>query len=137
MQIQAYLFFNGRCDEAVEFYRAALGAEVTKRLRYMDSPEPCEPGRLPPGWDEKIMHTSFRIGETTVMASDGCSPEQASFQGFSLVLSVANEAEANRLFGLLAGAGQVQMPLARTFFSPCFGMVTDRFGVTWMVIAEV
>lgn len=136
MQVQTYLLFNGRGDEALEFYRSALGAEVETLLRYKDSPEPCEPGRLPPGWEEKIMHTSFRIGASTVMASDGCSQEQTSFQGFSLVLTADNEAEADCWFAALSDGGQVQMPLTQTFFSPRFGMVADRFGVSWMILAE-
>lgn len=136
MQIQPYLFFDGRCEEAIEFYRNALGAEVTALLRFKDSPEPCDPGMVPPGAEDKVMHASFRIGETTVMASDGRCQGQPSFQGFSLALTVANEAEAERLFAALADAGQVQMPLAKTFFSPRFGMVADRFGVAWMVLAN-
>jgi PhnB protein len=131
--VQAYLFFNGTCEQAVEFYRTALGAEVEMMMRFKDSPEPPPPGMVPPGFENKIMHTSFRIGQTTVMASDGCSSEQASFQGFSLSLSVPDEAEADRAFAALADGGQVQMPLAKTFWSPRFGMLTDRFGVGWMV----
>lgn len=134
MLVQPYLFFDGRCEEAVEFYRSALGAEVTMLLRYRDSPEPPQPGMVPPGSEDKIMHSSFRIGETMVMASDGRCAGQPSFQGFSLSISVAGDAEAERLFTRLADGGQVQMPLARTFFSPRFGMVADRFGVSWMVI---
>ena len=134
MQVQPYLFFDGRCEEALEFYRGALGAEVTMLLRMKDSPEPHEPGMLPPGAGDKVMHTSFRIGDTTLMASDGRCLGKPSFQGFSLSLSVPNEAEAERLFTALADGGQVQMPLAKTFFSPRFGMVADRFGVSWMII---
>jgi PhnB protein len=131
--IQPYLFFNGRCEEAVDFYRKALGAEVEMMMRFKESPEPPKPGMVPPGFENKIMHTSFRVGGTTVMASDGCSAEKANFDGFSLAISVANEAEADRVFGALANGGQVQMPLAKTFWSPRFGMVTDRFGIGWMV----
>jgi len=134
MQIQSYLFFDGRCEEAIEYYRKALGAEVTMLLRYQDSPEPPQPGMVPPGSGNKVMHSSFRIGETTVMASDGHCQGKPSFQGFSLSLTVPNEAEADRKFAALADGGQVRMPLARTFFSPRFGMVADRFGVSWMVI---
>jgi len=134
MQVQPYLFFDGRCEEALEFYRGALGAEVTMLLRMKDSPEPHEPGMLPPGAGDKVMHTSFRIGDTMLMASDGRCLGKPSFQGFSLSLSVPNEAEAERLFTALADGGQVQMPLAKTFFSPRFGMVADRFGVSWMII---
>jgi PhnB protein len=132
MAIEPYLFFNGRCEEAVEFYKKALGAEVLMLMRYKESPEPPPPGRVPAGWENKIMHASLRIGNTSVMASDGCS-EGINFQGFSLSLSVANEAEAKRFFTALADGGQVQMPLGKTFWSPCFGMVADRFGVGWMI----
>jgi PhnB protein len=133
MQVQAYLFFDGRCEEAVEFYRKALGAEVTMLMRFKDSPEPPPPGMVPPGSENKIMHTSFRIGDTTVMASDGHCQGQPSFQGFSLSLTVPNETEADRVFAALADGGQVQMPLTKTFWSPRFGMIADRFGVSWMV----
>src|SRR6266446_486021 len=131
--IQPYLFFNGTCEQAVEFYRKALGAEVEMMMRFKDSPEPHQPCMVPPGFENKIMHTSFRIGETTVMASDGCSAEKANFEGFSLSLSVPNEAEADRVFAALAEGGQVRMPLTKTFWSPRFGMVADRFGVGWMI----
>ena len=131
--IQPYLFFNGSCEQAVEFYRKALGAEVQFVMRYKESPEPPPPGMVPPGFENKIMHTSFRIGQTTVMASDGCSADKASFQGFSLSLSVGSETEADRVFAALADGGQVRMPLTKTFWSPRFGMVTDRFGVGWMI----
>jgi PhnB protein len=133
MQVEAYLFFDGRCEEAVEFYRQALGADVTMLMRFKDSPEPPPPDMVPPGCENKIMHTSFRIGDTTVMASDGRCQGQPSFQGFSLSLAVQNEAEADRVFAALADGGQVQMPLTKTFWSPHFGMVADRFGVSWMV----
>ena len=134
MQIQAYLFFEGRCEEALEFYRKALGAEVTMLMRYKDNPEPPEQSKAPPGSENKVMHASFRIGETTVMASDGYCQGEPSFQGFGLSLTVPNVAEADRKFAALADGGQVRMPLARTFFSPRFGMVVDRFGVLWMII---
>jgi len=134
MKIEPYLFFNGRCEEAVEFYKKALGAEVMMLMRFKESPEAHPPGMVPPGAENNVMHVSFRIGDTAVMASDGCSTGQANFQGFSLSLTVANEAEADRKFAALADGGQVQMPLAKTFWSPRFGMVTDRFGVGWMII---
>jgi PhnB protein len=134
MQVQPYLFFEGRCEEAVEFYKSALGAEVTMLMRYKDSPEPPSPGCVPPGAENKVMHASFRIGQTVVMASDGRCLGNPGFQGFSLSLAVTNEAEAERLFASLAEGGQVQMPLTKTFFSSRFGMVADRFGVSWMVI---
>ena len=133
MRVETYLFFDGCCEEAIEFYKKILGAEVTMLMRFKDSPEPPQPGMIPSGSENKIMHVSFRIGDTTVMASDGRCAGQANFQGFSLSLTVANEAEADRKFAALAEGGQVQMPMAKTFWSPRFGMVTDRFGVGWMV----
>ncbi len=134
MQVQPYLFFDGRCDEALEFYRRTLRAEVTMLMRFKDSPEPHQPGMVPPGSENKVMHTSFRIGDTTVMASDGRCQGQPSFQGFSLSLTVPDDAEAERRFAVLADGGQVQMPLTKTFFASRFGMVADRFGVSWMII---
>lgn len=134
MHIQPYLFFEGRCEEAIEFYKRAVGAEVLMRMRFRDSPEPPPPGAVPPGSEDKVMHACLRIGETEVMASDGGCSEAASFQGFSLSLSVADEAEADRVFAALAEGGEVRMPLGRTFFAPRFGMLADRFGVGWMVI---
>jgi PhnB protein len=133
MQVQPYLFFDGRCEEAVEFYRKTLGAEVTMLMRFKDSPEPHQPGMVPPGSDDKVMHASFRIGDTTVLASDGRCLGKPSFEGFSLSLTVSNDAEAEGLFTSLSDRGKVQMPLAKTFFSSRFGMVADRFGVSWMV----
>ncbi len=130
MQVQPYLFFEGRCQEALEFYRQALGAEVTALMRFKESPDP---GMIQPGSEDKVMHASFRVGEATVLASDGRCGGHPSFQGFALSLTVANEAEADRLFGALVDGGQVIMPLTTTFFSPRFGMTTDRFGVSWMV----
>lgn len=136
MLVQPYLFFDGRAEEAIEFYRSVLGAEPVMVMRFKESPEPPPPGMVPPGSENKIMHASLRIGETTVMASDGSCQGQASFQGFALSLTVANEAEADRLFAALGQGGQVQMPLTKTFFSPRFGMVADRFGVSWMIVVE-
>ena len=135
MQVQPYLFFNGRCEEAAEFYRKALGAEVTMMMRMKESPDPHPPGMLPPGSDEKIMHMSVRIGETTLMMSDGSCEGKPNFQGFSLSLNASSEAEADRLFAALSDGGQALMPLTKTFFSPRFGMLNDRFGLGWMVIA--
>src|SRR4029453_20625 len=129
-QVQPYLFFEGRCQEALEFYRKALGAEVTALMRYKDSPDQT---MVQPGSEDKVMHASFQIGETTVMASDGRCGGQPSFQGFALSLTVSTEAEADRLFGAIVDGGQVIMPLTTTFFSPRFGMTTDRFGVSWMI----
>ena len=134
MQVQPYLFFEGRCEEAAEFYRRTLGAEVTMLMRFKDGPPPQEGQCTPaPGTADKVMHMSLRIGETTVLASDGRCQGQPSFQGFSLSLTVPDEDRAERLFAALGDGGQVQMPLAKTFFSPRFGMVADRFGVSWMI----
>ena len=133
MHIEPYLFFEGRCAEAVEFYREALGAEVTMLMRYKDSPEPAPPGKLPPGSEDKVMHASLRIGDTTVMASDGLCQGPPRFQGFSLSITVPDETRADKIFAALADRGQVQMPLGKTFWSPRFGMLTDRFGVGWMI----
>jgi PhnB protein len=133
MQVQPYLFFDGRCEEAAEFYRRVLGAEVTSLMRFKDSPAPPQPGMVPPGSENKVMHMSFRIGETTILASDGDCHGKPSFQGFSLSLAPSTDAEAERLFAALADGGQVQMPLTKTFFSSRFGMLADRFGVAWMI----
>jgi PhnB protein len=130
-QVQPYLFFDGRCDEALEFYRRALGAEVTMLMRFKDSPDPH---MVTPGTEQKVMHASFRIGGTDVMASDGRCEGRASFQGFALSIAVPTAAEADQRFTALSDGGHVQMPLTQTFFSPRFGMVADRFGVSWMVI---
>jgi len=136
VNVQPYLFFDGRCEEAIEFYRKALGAEVSMLMRYKDSPEPPQPGMVPPGSENKIMHASLRIGDTTLMASDGHCQGKPNFDGFSLTVNAADEAEARRLFAALSDGGQVRMPLAKTFFSPCFGMLGDRFGLGWMVIVD-
>ena len=133
MHVQPSLCFDGRCEEAVAFSTKTLGTEVTMLLRFQDSPEPPQPGMVPPGAEHKVMHASFRIGETTVMASDGQCGGQPSFQGFALSLTVPDEAAAERLFAALADGGQVQMPFTTTFFAPRFGRVVDRFGVSWMV----
>jgi PhnB protein len=131
MQVQPYLFFDGRCEEALEFYRKALGAEVTMLMRNKESPDNT---MCVPGAENKIMHCSFRIGETTLCASDGRCLGQPNFQGFSLSITVSSEAEAERLFNALSEGGKVQMPLTKTFFSPRFGMTADRFGMSWMVL---
>jgi PhnB protein len=131
-EIQPYLMFGGRCEEALAFYQRALGATIDMKLLFRDSPEAPPPGTLPPGFENKVMHSSFRVGSAVVMASDGC--EAASqFSGFSLSLSLPTAAEVDRAFNALAEGGKVCMPLAQTFWSPRFGMVTDRFGVNWML----
>jgi PhnB protein len=136
MQVQPYLNFDGRCEEAVEFYRKALGAEVEMLLRFKDNPEAAagEGCKGPQAPGDKVMHTCLRIGDTRVMASDGYCQGKPNFQGISLSLSAKSEAEADRVFGTLSDGGQVQLPLTKTFFSPRFGMVADRFGVSWMVV---
>lgn len=131
-QIHPYLLFGGRCEEALEFYRTALGAQVDFLMHYHESPEPMPPGMLPPGFEKKVMHASFHIGENLLMASDG-DKAGSNFAGFSLSLSVPTEAEAVRVFAALAAGGQVKLPLGKTFWSPCFGMVADRFGLGWMI----
>ena len=136
MRVEPYLFFNGRTEEAIEYYRRALGAEVTMLMRFRDSPEPPQAGMVPPGSQDKVMHSSFRIGDTTIMASDGDCQGQPNFQGFSLSITAADEAEAERKFAALADGGTVQQPLIETFFSPRFGMVADRFGVSWMIVVQ-
>jgi PhnB protein len=134
MRIQRYLFFDGRCEEALDFYKSALGAKVEMMMRFKESPEP--PPNPTPENADKVMHSSFRIGDTTVMASDGRCQGRPSFQGFSLSLTASDESEAERLFAALGDGGEVQMPLAKAFFSPRFGMVADRFGVSWMIVVE-
>lgn len=133
--IQPYLFFGGRCEEAIAFYRTALDAELDVLMRFKDSPEPPPPGMLAPGFEDKVMHAEFRIGSSMIMASDGCG-ETPAFAGFSLSVSVATAADAERVFTALAEGGEIRMPLGPTFWSPCFGMLTDRFGVGWMVNTE-
>jgi PhnB protein len=130
-QIQPYLMFDGRCDEAIEFYQKAIGAKVEMLMRFKDNPEPgpCNTAENA----EKVMHSSIRIGETTILASDGRCAGKPNFQGFALSLTVKDEDQASRAFAALGDGGQVQMPLTKTFFSPSFGMVADRFGVMWMV----
>lgn len=130
--IQPYLMFNGRCEEAVEFYRKALGAEVKMIMRYKESPEPPPPGMVPDGWGDKVMHASFTVAGNLIMASDGCSTE-GGFSGFSLSLALPDEAAAKKAFAALSEGGQVHMPLGKTFWSPCFGMLADKFGLGWMV----
>jgi PhnB protein len=135
MLIQPYLNFDGRCDEALDFYATALGAEVEMLLRFSDAPEqPSAEQCVTPVDPNKVMHTSFRIGETVVMASDCENTGNPDFKGISLSLTVADKAEADRAFTALGNGGQVQMPLTETFFSPAFGMVADKFGVSWMIV---
>ena len=132
-QVQPYLFFDGRCEEAIEFYKGALGAKVGMLMRFKDNPDP-QPGMAPPGSDDKVLHAELQIGDAVVMASDGMAGGKPEFKGFSLSLNAASEAEADKMFGALGKGGKVTLPLAKTFFSPRFGMVTDKFGVGWMVM---
>jgi PhnB protein len=135
MQTQIYLFFDGRLDEAIAFYKKTLGIEVEMLMRFKENPDlEKNPAICPPGSENKIMHSCFKLGDQRVMASDGYAKGQPEFKGFCLSLSVDTEAEADRLFAALGDGGKVEMPLAKTFFSPKFGMVQDRFGVGWMVL---
>ena len=133
MQVQPYLFFDGRCDEAIEFYKKTLGAEVSTLMRWKDSPEKsmCTPDN-----ENKVMHASLKIGETRVMASDGRNTGSPKFDGFALSVNAKDDADADRLFNGLSTGGKTIMPLGKTFFSPRFGMTQDKFGVNWMVIIE-
>lgn len=131
--LQPYLFFSGRCEEALDFYQKALGATLIMKMRFSDSPDPVPEGMLQAGFEQKIMHSSLKIGQMTIMASDGCN-DQSQFDGFRLALSVPTEEAADLAFNALADGGKVDMPLMKTFWSPRYGMVTDRFGVAWMVM---
>lgn len=133
MHVQSYLFFEGRCEEALDFYRRVLGAEIDLLMRFRDSPEPLDPAEVPPGSDDKVMHATFRIGDSTLMASDGNCSGQSGFQGVSLSITADSNEEAERLFAALSEGGQVQMPFGATFWAEAFGMLRDRFGVAWMV----
>ena len=134
MNVTPYLMFNGRCEEAINFYKTELGAEVLALLRFKENMPP--PDRVPPNWDNKVMHSCFKIGDTQIMASDGDCADKAPFSGVRLSIEVKSEAEAERAFNGLSKGGQVKMPLGKTFFSPRFGMVDDRFGVSWMVVTS-
>ena len=136
MHIQPYLFFDGRCDEAIEFYTKAVGAKVQLVMRYKECPDPSAVGKFPPEMLDKIMHASMTIGNSTVLLSDGHCTGKMYFLGFSLSLSVPSDAEADRVFNALSEGGKVGMPLGKTFFSSRFGMLTDRFGVGWMVLVQ-
>jgi PhnB protein len=133
-QIQPYLFFGGRCQEALDFYRQALGANVEVVMRFDESPHPMPEGMLAPGFEKKVMHSSFTVNGARVLASDGCRAEDGGFHGVSLVLNVSDEAEAHRYFDALAVGGAVTMPLGKTFWSPCYGMVKDKFDLHWQVM---
>ena len=130
MLVQPYLNFDGRCDEALEFYKNAIGAKVGMLMRFKDAPDQS---MISPGSENKVMHSSFQVGETTIMASDGRCTGKANFHGIALSIMASSEAEADKLFSGLAEGGQVTMPLSKTFFSPKFGMLSDKFGVGWMI----
>jgi PhnB protein len=136
MLIQPYLFFDGRCEEALDFYKKTVGAKVEMMMRFKDCPDP-QPGMVPPGSENKVMHACMRVGDSQVMASDGHCGGKAQFEGFSLSLTVKDEAEATRVFTALGEGGQVRMPLGKTFFSKSFGILADRFGIGWMVIVPL
>jgi PhnB protein len=131
MQVQPYLFFDGRCEEAMEFYKKAIGAKVGMMMRFKEAPDQS---MVTPGSENKVMHTQFEIGQTTVLASDGQCHGKPSFQGFALTINAQSEAEADKVFAALGEGGQVTMPMTKTFFSPRFGMLADKFGVGWMVL---
>jgi PhnB protein len=131
-KIDPYLFLNGRADEAIAFYQDALGAELAIRMSFGESPSPS-PMPLPPGWDQKVMHASLKVGDTQLMLSDADSSDSAKFNGFRLSLTLDDEAALRRAFDKLADGGQVQMPLAQTFWAPLFGMLTDKLGIGWMI----
>jgi PhnB protein len=134
MNVQPYLFFEGRADEALAFYSTAFGITPATVMRYRDAPDPPPPGMLPPGSEGKVMHADFKVGNTLVMLSDGMCSGKPRFEGFSLALSCDTEADARRTFDALVAGGEVTMPLGKTFWSPLFGMLKDRFGVGWMVM---
>jgi PhnB protein len=133
MNLQPYLFFDGKCEEALGFYKRAIGAEPKMLMRFKDAPDQS---MVSPGSHDKIMHAQVQIGDTAVLMSDGRCLGKPNFQGFALTINAKNEAEADKLFGALAEGGQVTMPLAKTFFAKRFGMLTDKFGVGWMVLAQ-
>ena len=133
MYVQPYVFFDGRCDEAIEFYKKAVGATVEMLVRFKDAPEMPKNENLKPGSENNVMHSSLKIGDSIVMATDGYAGGNPEFKGFALSLSVKSVAEAERSFNALAEGGKVTMPLGKTFWSERFGMLTDRFGVEWMI----
>lgn len=133
MNFTPYLSFNGRCDEAITFYTRALGAEVQMLMRFSDSPEPPPPHCVPPGFENKVMHAELRVGDAQLMCTDGPTGHEPGFRNVSLAVELPDESQVRRMFDALADGGQVMMPPGRTFWSPCFGMLTDRFGLGWMI----
>lgn len=137
MRIEPYLFFHGRSEEAAAFYARALNAELHFAMRFSEAPEAPPPGTVPPGHEDRIMHAELRIGQTTVMISDGGCRDTASFDGFALAISFPDTAEAARRFEALADGGEITMAFGPSFFSPGFGMLRDRFGVNWTVVTDM
>lgn len=133
--VQPYLFFDGKCEEALEFYKSAIGAKLEMLMRFKENPDKPDPSQMPPDSADKVMHAAFRVGDTQILASDGYCAGKPAFQGFGLTLNAKDDAEAEKLFAAVGKGGEVQMPLGKTFFASKFGMVADRYGVVWMVIA--
>ena len=133
MKVQPYVFFDGKCDEALQFYQRALGAKVNALMRFSEAPDQSQ---VKPESKNKVMHAAFQVGETEILASDGYCLGAPAFQGFALTIHAADSAEALKLFTAIAEGGKIQMPLDKTFFAASFGMAVDKFGVNWMVIAE-
>ncbi|MBY0320550.1 MAG: VOC family protein [Reyranella sp.] len=131
--VQPYLFFDGKCEEALEFYKSTIGAKVDMLMRFKEAPDQSQ---MQPNTGEKVMHAAFHVGTTQVLASDGHCAGKPSFQGFGLALNAKDDAEAEKLFTAVGKGGQVMQPLTKTFFASKFGMVADKFGIMWMVIAE-
>ena len=131
MQVQSYLFFDGRCDEALEFYKQAIGAKVNMLMRFKDAPDQS---MISPGSKDKVMHAQFEVGDTKVLASDGRNTGKPKFDGFALAISANSEADADKMFAALVEGGQVVLAMHKTFFSPRFGMLSDKFGVHWMIL---
>jgi PhnB protein len=133
-----YLMFNGRCEEALNFYKKALGAEIGMMMRFKENPDAdkAEAAGCMPGDMNKIMHSAFQVKGSTVMASDGMSQGAPKFEGFSLSVEAKDAPEAERFFNALADGGKVEVPLTKTFFAKSFGVVADKFGVSWMVIVS-
>jgi len=135
MNVQPYVFFDGKCEEALEFYKSAVGAKVDMVMRFKEAPPEMQT-QMSPGSKDKVMHAAFKIGDTQILASDGQCNGKPNFQGFSLTINAANDAEADKLFAALGKGGTVTQPMSETFFASRFGMLADKFGVNWMVLAE-
>jgi len=135
MNVQPYVFFDGKCEEALEFYKSAVGAKVDMVMRFKEAPPEMQ-AQMSPGSKDKVMHAAFKIGDTQILASDGQCNGKPNFQGFSLTINAASDAEADKLFAALGKGGTVTAPMSETFFASRFGMLADKFGVNWMVLAE-